>query len=124
MSNFKLEFKLKQHTPLIHFQHDQHGATLRATELKPKLDRFIMKKIGGKDKIPDEWLIDKDKNALDYKVSIHAEDVELTSISKKDKLPMYFGDIGNDNNPKVKSYTKNHISVKFSSFIPSLLKNY
>jgi len=35
---YKLEFTLKQHTPIIHFQHDQDGATLRATEVKPKLD--------------------------------------------------------------------------------------
>lgn len=42
---FKLEFTLKQHTPLIHFQHDQEGATLRATELKPKLDRFIVEHV-------------------------------------------------------------------------------
>ena len=39
----KLDIKLKQHTPLIHFQHDQEGATLRASEVKPKLDRFIIK---------------------------------------------------------------------------------
>jgi hypothetical protein len=39
---YKLEFTLKQHTPLIHFQHDQAGATLRASEVKPKLDRFIL----------------------------------------------------------------------------------
>ena len=38
---YKLEFTLKQHTPLIHFQHDQAGATLRATEVKPKLDQFL-----------------------------------------------------------------------------------
>jgi len=42
MSNpFQLIIPLKQHTPIIHFQHDQAGATLRATELKPKIDRFI-----------------------------------------------------------------------------------
>lgn len=40
----KLEIKLKQHTPLIHFQHDQEGATLRASEVKPKLDRYIINK--------------------------------------------------------------------------------
>ncbi|MCX6272661.1 MAG: hypothetical protein NTU44_15865 [Bacteroidetes bacterium] len=45
---YKLEFTLKQHTPLIHFQHDQEGATLRATEVKPKLDQFIFEKITGK----------------------------------------------------------------------------
>ena len=44
MSNYKLKFTLKQHTPIIHFQHNQHGATLRASELKPKLDKFLMKK--------------------------------------------------------------------------------
>lgn len=43
---YKIEFKLKQHTPLIHFQHDQHGATLRASELKPKLDKFLIRKLG------------------------------------------------------------------------------
>ncbi len=42
---YKLEFTLKQHTPLIHFQHDQAGATLRATEVKPKLDQFIIEKL-------------------------------------------------------------------------------
>lgn len=41
---FQLTFTLKQHTPLIHF-HDQTGATLRATEVKPKLDKFIVEKI-------------------------------------------------------------------------------
>ena len=33
-----LKVTLKQHTPLIHFQHEQYGATLRASEVKPKLD--------------------------------------------------------------------------------------
>jgi hypothetical protein len=42
---YKLEFTLKQHTPLIHFQHDQSGATLRATEVKPKLDQFVIEKL-------------------------------------------------------------------------------
>lgn len=35
------EFVLKQITPMIHFQYDQDGATVRATEMKPKLDRLI-----------------------------------------------------------------------------------
>ena len=52
----KLEIKLKQHTPLIHFQHDQEGATLRASEVKPKLDRFILSQLGKEnyDKISDD----------------------------------------------------------------------
>lgn len=38
------EFELKQHTPLIHFQHDRDGATLRASEFKPKFDKYFNKK--------------------------------------------------------------------------------
>lgn len=44
----KLTIKLKQHTPLIHFQHNQQGATLRATEVKPKLDQFIFEQLTGR----------------------------------------------------------------------------
>lgn len=40
---FESVFTLRQETPIIHFLHDQPGATIRATELKPKLDRFILK---------------------------------------------------------------------------------
>jgi hypothetical protein len=43
-----LSFTLKQHTPIIHFQHDQDGATLRATEVKPKLDQFLFEHLTGK----------------------------------------------------------------------------
>ncbi len=69
---YTLTFKLKQHTPLIHFQHEQAGATLRATEVKPKLDRFIIEKMGGKANVPPEWFI-PNKEALDYKLSFVAE---------------------------------------------------
>lgn len=74
---YKLQFTLKQHTPLIHFQHDQEGATLRATEVKPKLDRFIIKELGlvenGKPKEEyKHWFINEGKQhlALDYKMRV------------------------------------------------------
>lgn len=38
---------LNQQSPILHFQHQQQGATLRASEVKPKLDRFIKEKIAG-----------------------------------------------------------------------------
>lgn len=83
MSNFKVEFTLKQHTPIIHFQSGQAGATLRATELKPKLDRFL-KKYAFHDNFEEykTFLIGYDekkkqtekdfdgKEALDYKINI------------------------------------------------------
>lgn len=67
-----LKVTLKQHTPLIHFQHDQEGATLRASEVKPKLDRYILGKLGygkGLDKVKKAWLI-SEKPSLDYKIKI------------------------------------------------------
>jgi hypothetical protein len=79
---YKIEFTLKQHTPLIHFQHDQAGATLRATEVKPKLDRFIIEKLTGRTgedafnnfKANPEWkkwLVGNGEHpALDYKIKV------------------------------------------------------
>lgn len=76
----KLIITLKQHTPLIHFQHDQDGATLRATEVKPKLDKYLLTKLGNgiyehgitlaKE---NKWLIGKgDHPALNYKMKIES----------------------------------------------------
>lgn len=75
-----LKVTLKQHTPLIHFQHYEKGATLRASEVKPKLDKFILTKIGNGDyqngynkARTNGWLIREGENpALDYKISIKA----------------------------------------------------
>ncbi len=79
-NDFQIKFTLKQHTPMIHFQHEQSGATLRATELKPKLDKFILTQIGGGDydagcRTAKEkgWLVGQgEHDALDYKVKILA----------------------------------------------------
>lgn len=74
----KITFTLKQHTPLIHFQYDQPGATLRASEVKPKLDKFILNDLGhgdysaGINRAKEQgWLIGKGEHpALDYKMKI------------------------------------------------------
>lgn len=44
-----LEFPLEQHTPLLHFQHLQQGATLRASAVKPMLDRWLVGKVWNDD---------------------------------------------------------------------------
>ena len=66
MSSFKAEFTLKQHAPIIHFQSDQSGATLRATELKPKFDRFLLDIV---EDLPYKTNANGHKS-LDYKVKI------------------------------------------------------
>ena len=66
MSQFKATFTLKQHTPIIHFQADQSGATLRATELKPKLDKFLLERVPELPRIKNA----NGHESLDYKVKI------------------------------------------------------
>lgn len=68
---YQLTFTLKQHTPLIHFQHEQAGATLRATEMRPKLDKFLIKKFKEENTDYKKWLVgDGEHPALDYKIKI------------------------------------------------------
>lgn len=86
-----LKVTLKQHTPLIHFQHDQYGATLRASEVKPKLDRFILTKLGNGDyelgcELVKEkgWLIGKGTHpALNYKIQVKTKDEIDLSLQNK-----------------------------------------
>ena len=65
-SKFKAPFTLKQHTPIIHFKSGQSGATLRATELKPKFDRFLLENIADIPFIKNA----NDHRSLEYKVTI------------------------------------------------------
>ncbi|RLA75111.1 MAG: hypothetical protein DRG30_04810, partial [Epsilonproteobacteria bacterium] len=97
-SKFKAIFTLKQHTPIIHFQSEQSGATLRATELKPKFDSFL-KQYAFDGEVPREYLIDKDKDALDYKVKIISSQLETKRIEKRNHKgkdinnPLFFGNM-------------------------------
>jgi hypothetical protein len=82
---FAITLRLQQHSPLIHFQHDQPGAALRATELKPKLDKFLISKKAYEDSI---------HKALDYKIKI------LSPVVKGEKInhSLFFGNIGKEEN--------------------------
>jgi len=92
MSNHTVEFTLKQHTPIIHFQSEQRGATLRATELKPKLDRFITKKLKDtdlalyekfEDIINDPQVFPEDATGSNvYKISVELTGTSLVSTPK------------------------------------------
>jgi len=99
----ELKFTLRQYTPIIHFQSDQPGATLRATEVKPKLDRFIWERVWknnfelgkkflvgyhGSNQADLKKKFDEDKyRALDYKIKITTNDNDnKTELIKKPKL--------------------------------------
>jgi len=140
MSNpFSLLFTLKQHTPIIHFQHEQEGATLRATEVKPKLDRFIMEKLTGKiaheaaaefkrrallregeDAKPEwkNWLVGNGQHpALDYKVRINP----VTNLSYFLPLPMsYKSRTYPDRDSCLKSFVEDKRKLKIELLMPTL----
>ncbi len=128
MNNPKLKLKLTQHTPIIHFQPDQKGATLRATEVKPKLDRFVISKLGqgdyekGKKKARDTgWLMGKgDHPALNYQLGIKAKGGAVTK--DPDKLPMYFGNMGGEAVNKKDVMHEEGVSLTIQSFRTELLK--
>lgn len=125
MSKYKLQFKLKQHTPIIHFQHDQHGATLRASELKPKLDKFLIEKFTTNNIDYSNFLIDGQEKALDYKVNIVAKNIETIEIkaNKKFKVPSYFANMGDDFKPVGLSISDEIIILNIICFNNALLEN-
>lgn len=130
----KKVIKLKQHTPLIHFQSEQKNATLRATELKPKLDRFLIKHVFNNNfKEYKKFLIGyteqkeekdyKDKKAFDYKVKITAKGYKQVDINKTKYKSLYVGNIGKENkNKPIKAVMYEEITLEFFSFHKELLE--
>lgn len=86
MIEFEHKVYLKQHTPILHFQGEyaESGATLRATELKPKLDRYI----SANHTIKPGWRIGS-TDALNYKIKISNGE---GYTAKCESLPMYFAE--------------------------------
>jgi len=123
MSKFKVEFTLKQHTPIIHFQSEQSGATLRATELKPKFDKFLIKYAFENKEKYSTYLIDKDKDAFDYKITIEQNISKSESI--KDRDPLFFGNMGDgeDKEFKTNNSTFKIIFFSFKIELLDLIKN-
>lgn len=102
MYKYTQTYQLLQHTPLIHFQRQQIGATLRATEVKPKFDDFLIKKIfnGEKDRYRD-FLVggpNHRHSALDYRLTIrdNIEDPPIIIEKNSKDYPMFFANMGKD----------------------------
>lgn len=58
---YKFTLELEAQSPLIHFQARETGATVRASEVKPKLDRFLLQKLKKKTSKAEKELISDDK---------------------------------------------------------------
>lgn len=83
MSQFHKEYTLLQHTPMIHFQGDVFGSSLRATEFKPKFDLFLIEHMPTLKRQSHS-----SREYLDYKVRIvydgkNIKDFPKTYVNKK-----------------------------------------
>lgn len=113
---FLKEYTLSAQSPLNHFQHDQEGAMLRATEVKPKLDKYIKKHCKSFNK---KWLVSKDKDALKYKmqISVIGKSTKV-GIGPHTDYSIYYGNIGKG--PHKKGVMAN-VKLTIICFIPELL---
>lgn len=117
MSNYRLEIMLHQYTPLLHFQGDEEGACLRASEVKPKLDKFVLNYLEQQEvSVPKSWILKSPENnqkedsegtihypALRYKMRFEkCGEIDL-KVLKHPIHPLYFGKLGKGNENKVKN---------------------
>ena len=151
MNDWQKEYKLVQHTPLIHFQHSEPHACLRATEVKPKLDRFLIEQLEEDDRFGDgrwkKWFVgDGSQQSFDYMMRItpNSEQVERTqsierAIARAEHRPPnasfheihknYFGNMASGNNIqdtiretfKESLFYKDGLTLTIRCFIPELL---
>lgn len=151
MNDWQKEYKLVQHTPLIHFQHSEPYACLRATEVKPKLDRFLIEQLEKDDRFGDgrwkKWFVgDGSQQSFDYMMRItpNSEQVERTqsierAIARAEHRPPnanlheihknYFGNMASGNNIqdtiretfKESLFYKDGLTLTIRCFIPELL---
>lgn len=151
MYDWQKEYKLVQHTPLIHFQHSEPHACLRATEVKPKLDRFLIEQLEKDDRFGDgrwkKWFVgDGSQQSFDYMMRItpNSEQVDRTqsierAIARAEHRPPnaslheihknYFGNMASGNNIqdtiretfKELLFYKDGLTLTIRCFIPELL---
>lgn len=126
----KITYELEQLTPMLHFQGKETGATVRASEMKPKLDRFLAEWYDKE--MLEEWKLKKENDnkddnkeeklpAFHYKMSIIADGRDRrgeNAFYDERYFPGgYFG--------KVKPpYVVKHRTIKVTiiCFIPELFK--
>lgn len=97
----RLSITLRQHTPIMHFQHDQEGATLRGTELKPRLDAFLIEHAFGR-RVENykKYIVGYTPQnmptirALDYRVKIVSKNHEPIELVNNSGTPYFVMDDG------------------------------
>ena len=144
---YKKEYTLEQQSILIHFQANEKNKStvcLRASEVKPKLDRFIIKKLGEKKQLEEQhkdWIQAESPNgtdlALRYRMIVTRNNSKAVIYSTKKKnssgrgtqcsgdeneLPnIFYANMGTDN-PKHGIFFTGGLKLTIICYIPELLK--
>lgn len=124
---YKKVFNLEQITPMWHFQGDDPNCCLRATEVKPKLDKFIIESLG-KDNIPADWWIDKEHNsALNYKMRISCDSARTRTLPEVDQngknlYPIFFANMGGNQGQRKTLVMFSGVAMTITSMVSGLLK--
>lgn len=90
--SFQRTYRLKAQSPLVHFQGYQLYATLRASEVKPRLDAFLRARAG--ERIDPSWEIRHNAHhaPLRYQMSIMRDSATLyVDFAKTPDFPAYYG---------------------------------
>lgn len=97
--NCRLEVILVAQSPMVHFQADEKGAVLRGSEVKPKLDKFLIKRAKEEGvKLPKGTFLhteDPTRKALNYKVTIKAigkKQIWERNLDNSKEFGFIFGD--------------------------------
>ena len=141
----KIVVKLGQDTPMWHFQGAFDDCCLRATEVKPKLDRFLLAKLDtgelsvnecaltSRDDVPSTWWANEDKTAFNYKMRISAEsrriiDSQVPDVDRngnprfKNLYPVYFARVGENKSKDMELVMMECIRVKLMVYDDDLAK--
>ncbi len=127
----RLTIKLTQHSPLIHFQSQLENPGIRVTELRPKLDRFLL------DKCPQ--LLESDvvikgpvnpnnqqepqSKSLRYKLRFIRTKAQFIEM-KRDAYPCFFGNTGVEDEIEKKKllHFPDGLILEISSDFPKLME--
>lgn len=99
--NCILKVRLCAQSPMLHFQGRERGATLRASEVKPKLDRFILNKLkaSNREKELTKGAYMGEKGALNYKMTFRAgkgQKLQFEEMSYDNGKKKYFNIVYGD----------------------------
>ena len=144
-SGIKLTATLESQSPMIHFQAREIGAVLRASEVKPKLDRFLIKKLKKRDltghQFTDEEALERLKemypeyfrdvklnDALNYKMRIIATTVNEFSLEEENRsrYAPFFANSGKEGEEKLKGVfvIAELTIVCFNKMLREIIKEY